>query len=151
LDEDEDVRHSKKDKKNKKDDKGKKYGAHVETDGQHKDHKDHKSAAVHHSKADAAGESDDDEDDDEVAEVAALDPDALTIEQKVRKEKPPSRIRFAESSQPDFAMMALEGVGLIYGNQVVIKDSSFSVATGERVGLVGPNGGGKVRHCSWCR
>jgi ATP-binding cassette subfamily F protein 3 len=41
-------------------------------------------------------------------------------------------------------MMALEGVGLMYGNQVVLKDASFSVTTGERIGLVGPNGGGKT-------
>ena len=47
-----------------------------------------------------------------------VDPEGLTVEQRVRKERPPSRIRFAESSQPDYVMMALEGVGLMYGNQV---------------------------------
>lgn len=68
----------------------------------------------------------------------------FTIEQQVRRDKPPSRVKFAESSQPDFVMMALENVGLIFGNEVVIKDASFSVSTGERVGLVGPNGAGKT-------
>ena len=49
-----------------------------------------------------------------------------------------------ESSQPDYVMMGMEKVGLMYGNEVIIKDATFSVQTGERVGLVGPNGGGKV-------
>jgi hypothetical protein len=61
------------------------------------------------------GRSDDDQDDEGKAFV---DPEGLTIEQRVRKERPPSRIRFAESAQPDYVMMALEGVGLMYGNQV---------------------------------
>lgn len=61
------------------------------------------------------GRNDDDQDDEEKVFV---DPEGLTIEQRVRKERPPSRIRFAESAQPDYVMMALEGVGLMYGNQV---------------------------------
>jgi len=72
------------------------------------------------------------------------DPNAETMEQKARREKPAARVRFAESSQPDYVMMGLEKVGLMYGNDVVLKDASFSVTTGERVGLVGPNGGGKT-------
>jgi len=72
------------------------------------------------------------------------EPVELTIEQKLRKEKPPARVRFQESSQPDYVMMGLDHVSLVFGNTVVLKDSSFSVATGERVGLVGPNGGGKT-------
>jgi len=72
------------------------------------------------------------------------DKNQLTVEQRVRKEKPPSRVRFAESSQPDFVSIALEKVGLVYGNEEVLIDSSFTVTTGERVGLVGPNGSGKT-------
>jgi hypothetical protein len=53
-----------------------------------------------------------------------VDPEGLTVEQRVRKERPPSRIRFAESSQPDYVMMALEGVGLMYGNQVTQNNAS---------------------------
>jgi ATPase subunit of ABC transporter with duplicated ATPase domains len=68
----------------------------------------------------------------------------MTKEERVRKERPPSRIKFAESSQPDYVMMGLEKVSLVYGDAEIIKDATFSVATGERVGLVGPNGGGKV-------
>ena len=70
--------------------------------------------------------------------------DGGTIEQQVRKDRPPARVRFAESSQPNFVMMALEKVGLVFGNHEVLKNASFSVATGERLGLVGQNGGGKV-------
>eukprot|EP01035_Chromulina_nebulosa_P017032 gene17032-22540_t len=40
--------------------------------------------------------------------------------------------------------MALDKVSLIFGNNVVLKNASFSVSTGERVGLVGQNGGGKT-------
>ena len=87
---------------------------------------------------------DDQADADEDSNPVYVDPEGLTIEQRVRKEKPPSRIRFAESAQPDFVMMSLEGVGLMYGNEVVLRDASFSVTTGERLGLVGPNGSGKT-------
>jgi hypothetical protein len=82
--------------------------------------------------------------DDDEEEKAFVDPEGLTVEQRVRKERPPSKIRFAESSQPDYVMMGLEKIGLMYGNQVVLKDATFSVTTGERIGLVGPNGGGKT-------
>ena len=64
------------------------------------------------------GDNDRHSDDNEGEEKAYVDPEGLTIEQRVRKERPPSRIRFAESAQPDYVMMALEGVGLMYGNQV---------------------------------
>ena len=64
----------------------------------------------------SGGRSDDNDDYEE--EKIYVDPEGLTIEQRVRKERPPSRIRFAESAQPDYVMMALEGVGLMYGNQV---------------------------------
>ena len=84
------------------------------------------------------------DDDDEDSKPKYVDPEGLTIEQRVRKEKPPSRIRFAESAQPDFVMMSLEGVGLMYGNDVVLRDATFGATTGERVGLVGPNGSGKT-------
>lgn len=68
----------------------------------------------------------------------------ITLEQRLRKEKGSSRVRFAESSQPDYVMLSLDKVSVVYGNEVIIKDASFSVVTGERVGLVGPNGGGKT-------
>ena len=62
-----------------------------------------------------------------------------------RKDKPNSKIRFSSvSTQPDFVSMGLEKVTLMFGDEAVLKDATFSVSTGERVGLVGPNGGGKV-------
>lgn len=64
--------------------------------------------------------------------------------EKLRKDKPPSRIRFAENAQPDFVMMALERISVIFGNEVVMKNATLSVTSGERLGLVGPNGGGKT-------
>eukprot|EP01032_Pedospumella_encystans_P014370 gene14370-16508_t len=61
-----------------------------------------------------------------------------------RKDKPNSKVRFSsESTQPDFVSMGLEKVTLMFGDEIVLKDATFSVSTGERVGLVGPNGGGK--------
>jgi ABC-type cobalamin/Fe3+-siderophores transport system ATPase subunit len=85
------------------------------------------------------------EDNEDEAEMAPVQPaDGLTMEQRARKEKPKSRIRFAESSQPDFVMMSLDHVSLIYGNDVILKDATLSVSTGQRVGLVGPNGSGKT-------
>ena len=70
--------------------------------------------------------------------------DGLTKEERVRKERPPPKVRFAESSQPGFAMMGLEQVSVVFGDTEVISDATFDVKTGERVGLVGPNGGGKT-------
>lgn len=82
--------------------------------------------------------------DDEDEPAPVIDPNGLTLEQKMRKEKPPARVRFAESSQPDYVMMGLDHVGLVFGNNVILKDASFSFTTGDRIGLVGPNGGGKT-------
>lgn len=79
-----------------------------------------------------------------VIDDVITDEKAITVEQKIRKERPPARVRFAESSQPDFVMMQLENVGLVFGNNVVLKNASLSVTSGERVGLVGQNGGGKT-------
>ena len=77
-------------------------------------------------------------------EELPVDPKEETLEQRVRREKPPSRMRFTESSQPGFVMMGLENVGLVFGNNEILADSSFSVSSGEKVGLVGPNGSGKT-------
>lgn len=42
------------------------------------------------------------------------------------------------------AAFALEGVHFAYGAEPVLRDLSFSVAAGEMVGLLGPNGSGKT-------
>lgn len=83
------------------------------------------------------------EDTEEATTEILAESSDLTVEQKIRKEKPSARVRFTESTQPGFVSMGLENVGLMYGNEVILKAVTFSVSTGERVGLVGPNGGGK--------
>lgn len=93
----------------------------------------------------AIPESQEDDADTETSETPVLvSSSEPTLEQRLRKEKGSSRVRFAESSQPDYVMLALEKVSLVYGNEVILKDATFSCVTGERVGLVGPNGGGKT-------
>ncbi|CAM9188644.1 unnamed protein product, partial [Phaeothamnion confervicola] len=68
-----------------------------------------------------------------------------TLEERIRKTRPPARVRIvAESSQPGFVSMRLEGVVVTFRNQEVIKDATWEVKTGDRIGLVGPNGGGKT-------
>eukprot|EP01038_Epipyxis_sp_PR26KG_P004184 gene4184-5955_t len=96
-----------------------------------------------YSNEDNESNSNDDVDGESQSDAPVADPEGLTIEQRVRKEKPSSRIRFTESSQPGFVLMGLEKVGVMYGNEVILKDATFTVTTGERVGLVGPNGSGK--------
>lgn len=71
-----------------------------------------------------------------------------TPSDQTRKDKPNSKVRFtSDSSQPDYVSMGLEKVSLMFGDVTVLKDATFSVSSGERVGLVGPNGGGKVSLC----
>ena len=40
-------------------------------------------------------------------------------------------------------MIRLEGVSKIYSTDVVLKNISWEIKKGEKVGLVGPNGAGK--------
>ena len=67
----------------------------------------------------------------------------LTLEDKIRKERPPPRIRVMESSQPGFTSLRLENVGITFRNQEVLKDVTWGVQTGDRIGLVGANGAGE--------
>jgi ABC-type multidrug transport system fused ATPase/permease subunit len=60
-----------------------------------------------------------------------------TLEDKIRKERPPPRIRVMESSQPDYTSLRLENVGITFRNQEVLKDVTWGVQTGDRIGLVG--------------
>ena len=89
-------------------------------------------------------EEDEGEGESDLPAPVPISDDGTTLEQRLRKEKGSSRVRFAESSQPDYVQLAMEKISLVYGNEVVLKDASFSVETGERIGLVGPNGGGKT-------
>ncbi len=68
-----------------------------------------------------------------------------TLEERVRSSKPPGRVRISsDGAAPGTVFVRLDGVGVIFRNQEVIKEASWGVQTGERVGLVGPNGGGKT-------
>eukprot|EP00977_Amphora_coffeiformis_P012161 scaffold2992_cov214-Amphora_coffeaeformis.AAC.43 len=67
-----------------------------------------------------------------------------TLEDKVRKDRPPPRIRVMESSQPGYTSLRLEGVGVTFRNQEVLRDVTWGVQTGDRIGLVGANGAGKT-------
>jgi ATPase subunit of ABC transporter with duplicated ATPase domains len=68
----------------------------------------------------------------------------ITLEDKIRKERPPPRIRILDAPQPGYVALRLENVGMIFRNQMVLSESTWGVQTGERVGLVGSNGAGKT-------
>eukprot|EP00953_Heterococcus_sp_UTEX-ZZ885_P024348 13324-Heterococcus_DN1.PRE.3 len=80
----------------------------------------------------------------EDAELAEDDPNKETLEEKIRKTRPPPRVRITESSQPGFVSMRLDSIAVTFRNQEVLTDASWEVKTGDRIGLVGPNGGGKT-------
>lgn len=67
---------------------------------------------------------------------------SLTLEDKIRKERPPPRIRVMEVSQPGYTSLRLENVGITFRNQEVLTDVTWGVQTGDRIGLVGANGAG---------
>lgn len=64
-----------------------------------------------------------------------------TLEAKIRKTRPPPRVRISSSAQPGYVSLRLDGVAVTFRNQEVIKDATWEVKTGDRIGLVGPNGG----------
>jgi len=68
----------------------------------------------------------------------------LTLEERIRKERPPPRVRVMESAQPNFSSLRLENVGITFRDQQVLKDVTWGVQTGDRIGLVGANGAGKT-------
>lgn len=69
---------------------------------------------------------------------------SLTLEERIRKERPPPRIRVMESSQPNYSALRLENIGITFRDQQVLKDVTWEVKTGDRIGLVGHNGAGKT-------
>jgi ABC-type molybdenum transport system ATPase subunit/photorepair protein PhrA len=68
-------------------------------------------------------------------------------EEKKNSNRLSSNIRHTERAQPSFVTMGLHDVEMVFGDETVLRNASFTVTgtTGERVGLVGPNGGGKVQ------
>ncbi|CAM9110806.1 unnamed protein product, partial [Laminaria digitata] len=80
-----------------------------------------------------------------VEEVVAVEEvEQETLESKIRKSRPPPRVRISSSSQPGYVSLRLDGVAVTFRNQEVVKDATWEVKTGDRIGLVGPNGGGKT-------
>jgi ATPase subunit of ABC transporter with duplicated ATPase domains len=69
---------------------------------------------------------------------------SLTLEEKIRKERPPPRIRVMEGAQPGFSSLRLENIGITFRDQEVLRDVTWGVKTGDRIGLVGANGAGKT-------
>jgi hypothetical protein len=67
-----------------------------------------------------------------------------TLEEKLRNSRPPPKVRIMEGIQPGFVSLSLSEVSLVFRNQEVLTGVSWSVSTGDRVGLVGANGGGKT-------
>lgn len=68
----------------------------------------------------------------------------VSVEETLKRSKPGGYIRLVTSKQPKFVSLGLDKVSLVFGGQTVLKQSSLSVSTGQRVGLVGANGAGKV-------
>jgi ABC-type Mn2+/Zn2+ transport system ATPase subunit len=50
----------------------------------------------------------------------------------------------AETQTPDELLAEIRDVAVAYGSHVAIEGVSFSVPAGRRIGLIGPNGGGKT-------
>eukprot|EP00578_Thalassiosira_sp_NH16_P010815 CAMPEP_0181120878 /NCGR_PEP_ID=MMETSP1071-20121207/24414_1 /TAXON_ID=35127 /ORGANISM="Thalassiosira sp., Strain NH16" /LENGTH=929 /DNA_ID=CAMNT_0023205609 /DNA_START=19 /DNA_END=2808 /DNA_ORIENTATION=- len=68
----------------------------------------------------------------------------LTAEERIRKDRPPPRIRVMESSQPDYTALRLENIAITFRDQPVLTSATWGVQTGDRIGLVGANGAGKT-------
>lgn len=69
----------------------------------------------------------------------------ITLEDKIRKERPPPRIRVMESVQAGYVSIRMENVGITFRNQEVLKDVTWGVQNGDRIGLVGANGAGSSK------
>jgi len=70
--------------------------------------------------------------------------EGLTLEQKAKKGRPPPKVRIETGVQPGYVSVRLDKVNVIFKNQQVCTDCTWGVQTGDRVGLVGANGGGKT-------
>ncbi|KAL7479249.1 hypothetical protein ACHAW6_004985 [Cyclotella cf. meneghiniana] len=77
-------------------------------------------------------------------EATSQPKDKLTAEERIRKERPPPRIRIMESSQPDYTALRLENIAITFRDQPVLTSATWGVQTGDRIGLVGANGAGKT-------
>jgi ABC-type molybdenum transport system ATPase subunit/photorepair protein PhrA len=83
-------------------------------------------------------------DDEETTNIASEQRPTETAEERIRKERPPPRIRIMETSQPDYTALRLENIAITFRDQPVLKSATWGVQTGDRIGLVGANGAGKT-------
>ena len=83
-------------------------------------------------------------DDEETTTIASEQRPSETAEERIRKERPPPRIRIMETSQPDYTALRLENIAITFRDQPVLKSATWGVQTGDRIGLVGANGAGKT-------
>jgi len=65
-------------------------------------------------------------------------------EMKARNRTASAEIDFSATNRKTKQLITLEGVSYGIGSRALFKDIHFSVASGMRVGLVGPNGSGKT-------
>lgn len=58
----------------------------------------------------------------------------------------PSRhnVKLSETETPSFVSVDVQNVGILFGDRCLLKNMSFVMNSGDRVGIVGPNGAGKV-------
>jgi ATP-binding cassette, subfamily F, member 3 len=67
---------------------------------------------------------------------------ADALKEKAQKGRPSAgRVRIDTNVQPGYVRLALEKVTVNFKNQDVLTDATWQVQTGDRVGLVGANGG----------
>lgn len=55
------------------------------------------------------------------------DPNALSMEDRVRKARPRARVQIAESSQPGYVSMRLDDIAVVFRNQEVLKSANWEV------------------------
>lgn len=58
----------------------------------------------------------------------------------------PSRhnMKLSETETPSLVSVDVQNVGILFGDRCLLKNMSFVMKSGDRVGIVGPNGSGKV-------
>mmetsp|Transcript_58811 Transcript_58811/g.144154 ORF Transcript_58811/g.144154 Transcript_58811/m.144154 type:complete len:1107 (+) Transcript_58811:64-3384(+) len=85
-----------------------------------------------------------DYEEDEPAPAQADGAEDETLEAKIKKSRPPPKVRIDSGVQPGYVNVRLEDISVIFRNQEVCSGCTWGVQTGDRVGLVGANGGGKT-------
>ena len=71
--------------------------------------------------------------------------EALRVERQARRERVGTvRLQAQEGERSGRLVAEARGVGFARGDRVIVKDFTTTVARGDRVGLVGPNGVGKT-------